>query len=427
MRNHAIVADQLGKRYRIGLRDRTPDTLVGTFASWLRAPTANLQRLRRLNRFDDGDGDDVIWAIQDVSFQVSDGEVVGIIGRNGAGKTTLLKVLSRITEPSTGRARVRGRVASLLEVGTGFHPELTGRENVYLNGTILGMRKAEIGRKFDAIVDFAGIETFLDTPVKRYSTGMTLRLAFAVAAHLEAEILLIDEVLAVGDAQFQRKCMGKMGDIVSEGRAVVLVSHNMNAISQLCDRCLWLEGGRIRDTGPPHSIVMEYLKTGQRDHDGRIDDDMHINASGDFYFRSVHVVDTDGKLAPSLPFNSRITIETEFDVLQSVYGARLMVAIQRLDGTLVCALHSTDSGDAYNLRPGTYVARLAVDVPLAPGGYTLKLGAKPVPGTWGHGFSWDWVEDPFTFYIEEYGDHAGRIVQPNSVVCPTSRWEVSTI
>ncbi len=199
------------------------------------------------------------WALKDVSFEVNEGEVVGIIGRNGAGKSTLLKILSRITEPTSGRVTLRGRVASLLEVGTGFHPELTGRENIFLNGAILGMSRAEIKRKFDEIVEFAGVAKFLDTPVKRYSSGMYVRLAFAVAAHLDPEILVVDEVLAVGDAEFQKKCLGKMTDVASSGRTILFVSHNMAAIQSLCETCLFLELGQLRSVGPSAQIIDQYL------------------------------------------------------------------------------------------------------------------------------------------------------------------------
>ena len=199
------------------------------------------------------------WALKDVSFSIDSGDVVGIIGRNGAGKSTLLKLLSRITEPTSGSIRLRGRVASLLEVGTGFHPELTGRENIFLNGAILGMARAEIKRKFDEIVAFAEVEKFLDTPVKRYSSGMYVRLAFAVAAHLEPEILIVDEVLAVGDAQFQKKCLGKMQDVSKGGRTVLFVSHNMGAVTTLCRKAIWLNGGRIVRTGSAREVVDEYL------------------------------------------------------------------------------------------------------------------------------------------------------------------------
>ncbi len=251
MTTSAIQVENLSKAYRIGLKDEIPDTIASAVMGWVRRPLANFRRLRRLNTFGaNGEGDeaDIVWALKDVSFEVAPGEVVGIIGRNGAGKSTLLKILSRITEPTGGRAVIRGRVSSLLEVGTGFHQELTGRENVYLNGTILGMSKREIDRKFAEIVDFSGVEKFLDTPIKHYSSGMKVRLAFAVAAHLEPEILIIDEVLAVGDAEFQKKCLGKMQDVAREGRTVLFVSHNMAAVQTLCQRALLVEV-RFRLTG----------------------------------------------------------------------------------------------------------------------------------------------------------------------------------
>ena len=261
MSNIAIKIDNLSKRYRIGLQETRHETITSAAVSWLRSPLDNFRRLRRLSQFDELESDDILWALRDISFTVRQGEVIGIIGRNGAGKSTLLKILSRITPPSSGRITLNGRVASLLEVGTGFHPELTGRENVYLNGTILGMRKVEIDRKFDEIVDFSGVEKFIDTPVKRYSSGMRVRLAFSVAAHLEPEILLVDEVLAVGDAEFQQKSLGKMQDVAGQGRTVFFVSHNMQAIQNLCETVYLLERGRLIDYGKPLPTISRYLNT----------------------------------------------------------------------------------------------------------------------------------------------------------------------
>ena len=254
MTDIAIRVENLGKRYRIGLADEQPRNLREAAGRLLAAPFDYLRRMRR----PPGE-EEILWALEDVSFEVRRGEVVGIIGRNGAGKTTLLKILSRITEPTRGRAVINGRVGSLLEVGTGFHPQLTGRENIHLNGAILGMRRAEIERKFDEIVDFSGVEKFIDTPVKRYSSGMYVRLAFAVAAHLEPEILLVDEVLAVGDVGFQKKCLGKMGDVARGGRTVLFVSHNMGAITTLCEKAILLTEGCIEFMGPAQQTVSTYL------------------------------------------------------------------------------------------------------------------------------------------------------------------------
>jgi lipopolysaccharide transport system ATP-binding protein len=261
MRELAIRVEGLGKQYRIGGPQKPYHTLRESITEMA---FGSLRRFRTLLRrgSQDGAARDAFWALKDVSFDVRRGEVVGIIGRNGAGKSTLLKVLSRITEPTEGGADIAGRVGSLLEVGTGFHPELTGRENVFLNGAILGMKRAEILRKFDEIVAFAEVERFIDTPVKRYSSGMYLRLAFAVAAHLEPEILIVDEVLAVGDSAFRNKCLGKMGAVASEGRTVLFVSHDMTSVSVLCNRVILLQGGRVQQMGPPGEVIATYIQQG---------------------------------------------------------------------------------------------------------------------------------------------------------------------
>jgi len=259
MTQPAIRAEKLGKQYQLGLRQARYRTLRESIVQLAKAP------LRRFRHLSGSSGEaERIWALRNVSFEVQSGEVVGIIGRNGAGKSTLLKILTRITEPTTGRAEVRGQVGSLLEVGTGFHPELTGRENVFLNGAILGMSRAKIKQKFDEIVDFSGVEQFLDTPVKRYSSGMNVRLAFAVAAHLDPEILLIDEVLAVGDVGFQKKCLGKMDQVAHGGRTVLFVSHNMAAIKSLCTKCYWLERGSLAMVGYPEQVVSQYVQQFER-------------------------------------------------------------------------------------------------------------------------------------------------------------------
>lgn len=259
MSDLAIRARGLGKRYRIGAAAASYRTIREAIVDAARSPFRNLRRLRALR---DAEEAETFWALRNVSFDVKHGEVLGIVGRNGAGKSTLLKVLARITEPSAGCAEVNGRIGSLLEVGTGFHPELSGRENVFLNGSILGMDRAYILTKFDEMIEFAGVEQFIDTPVKRYSSGMYLRLAFAVAAFLEPEILIVDEVLAVGDAEFQQKCLGRMGEVAKEGRTVLFVSHNMQAISQLTRRCIFLTRGGCGFDGPTAAAIQEYLRSG---------------------------------------------------------------------------------------------------------------------------------------------------------------------
>lgn len=255
-----VRVNDLSKRYRLGSRDNAYETLRESLAEIMRSP---FDRLRGQNG---KQNDETIWAIRNLNFEVEPGEVLGIIGRNGAGKSTLLKILSRVTEPTSGRAELFGRVASLLEVGTGFHPELTGRENIYLNGALLGMKRKEIESKFDQIVEFSELEKFLDTPVKRYSSGMFTRLAFAVASYLEPEILIVDEVLAVGDAQFQKKSLGKMSSVATEGRTVLFVSHNMIAVQSLCQRVIWLEHGEIVEHGPANTVVHNYMASSSGAH-----------------------------------------------------------------------------------------------------------------------------------------------------------------
>ncbi|HZH30360.1 MAG TPA: ABC transporter ATP-binding protein [Pyrinomonadaceae bacterium] len=304
-----IKVEGLGKRYRIGAQ-RTPyGSLRETLAGAVRAP------LRLWRRGANG-AQPTFWAVRDVSFEVRPGEVVGIIGRNGAGKSTLLKLLSRITEPTTGRIELYGRVGSLLEVGTGFHPELSGRENIYLNGAILGMARTEIARKFDEIVAFAEVERFVDTPVKHYSSGMYLRLAFAVAAHLEPEILIVDEVLAVGDMRFQRKCLDKMQDVGRQGRTIIFVSHNMPAIARLCPRTILLDSGTVLRDGPSHQVVSAYLSTGLGTTAARTWDDAATAPGNEVTrLRAVRVRAATGEVTDALDIRQPVGIEVEYEVL----------------------------------------------------------------------------------------------------------------
>ena len=259
MTDIAIKIDNLSKRYRIGLKDEMQDSLIGKVGSIIKSPFSNFNRLKNLSNFKNKtDEKDIIWALKDVSFKVKQGEVLGIIGENGAGKSTLLKILAQISQPTFGQIELNGNVASLLEVGSGFHPDLTGRENIYLNGTILGMTKKEIDSKFEEIVDFSGVEKFIDTPVKRYSSGMGVRLAFSVAAHLNPDILLIDEVLAVGDANFQEKCIDKMENISDEGRTVLMVSHRLGVLPNICEKSILLSKGEIQEYGNTYDVVRVY-------------------------------------------------------------------------------------------------------------------------------------------------------------------------
>lgn len=334
------------------------------------------------------------WALRDVSFEVKRGEVVGIIGRNGAGKTTLLKILSRITDPTEGRVRIRGRVASLLEVGTGFHPELTGRENIFLNGAILGMRRREIDRKFDQIVDFSGVEKFIDTPVKRYSSGMYVRLAFAVAAHLEPEILIIDEVLAVGDAEFQKKCLGKMEDVASEGRTVLFVSHNMAAVEGLCSNAILLEGGQLIEYGTTLQIIRRYQNTAGDSVSATFRLVKHGRAPYTVpIMQKVTLKNADDHPTTSFPMGASVFIEVEFDA-PSELSPVLGIVVKTGAGASVFGVDNRIvSGFQFDkVKRGMIVCQLD-KLPLMPGRYSIDLYFGD------HHSSLDWVEDAVSFSI----------------------------
>lgn len=313
------------------------------------------------------------WALKDVSFEIQQGDRVGIIGRNGAGKSTLLKVLSRITEPTSGKVQIKGRVASLLEVGTGFHPELTGRENIYLNGAILGMSKVEIRQKFDEIVAFAEVEKFLDTPVKRYSSGMYVRLAFAVAAHLEPEILIVDEVLAVGDAQFQKKCLGKMDEVGKQGRTVLFVSHNMGVISQLCPSCIWLENGRVREVGITERIVSVYMQNGIAAYAGDVEFDE--DDAKPAQLKRLTLLNEEGQICQNFDCDQSVQIRIEIKVKKPLPGLYGYLGIDKTDGTKILVSDSFDGSSQNpldNLSQGNYQFKIVIPArTLAAGEYLI--------------------------------------------------------
>jgi len=344
----AIEARGLAKRYRIGEFQAAYGTLRDSLAHLTRRLTGRDQW---------HDESQEIWALRDVSFSVDEGEVLGVIGRNGAGKSTLLKVLTRITTPTSGQAEIRGRVGSLLEVGTGFHPELTGRENVYLNGSILGMKRQEITAKLDDIVEFSGIERFIDTPVKRYSSGMYVRLAFSVAAHLEPEIMLVDEVLAVGDAEFQRRCLGRMEDFSDTGRTVLFVSHNLTAISQLCDRAILLESGQIIRDGESSDVVSFYLQRIGGTEAATSWPELETAPGNDLVrLCSVRVVDETGTTVDLADVRRPIGIEMIFRVLE--HGDPVVPKIKVLDARGDVAFNAMDTSERWHdaSRPGEYLA-----------------------------------------------------------------------
>ncbi|HNS52798.1 MAG TPA: ABC transporter ATP-binding protein [Anaerolineae bacterium] len=363
MSDIAIRADQLGKRYRIGRAQQRHDTLRDALVAGVRGP---LDRLRRPKpeeaRPEEPAGS--IWALKDISFEVRRGEVLGVIGRNGAGKSTLLKILSRITEPTQGRAEIHGRVGSLLEVGTGFHPELTGRENIYLNGAILGMHRAEIDRHFDEIVAFAEIEKFLETPVKRYSSGMYVRLAFAVAAHLEPEILLVDEVLAVGDAAFQKKCLGKMGEVAREGRTVLFVSHNMGAVLALCDKAVTIEAGRKVTEGASRAVIDTYLSSMLAT--GLTHSIAPARPDGMEAWVESATLECDGQISTTLPLGGTLAITVRF---------RSTIPTQMPS---VGILVSSVGGQAVLNSNNIYLPSRALPSPVTEGVVRCSLGQVPL-------------------------------------------------
>jgi lipopolysaccharide transport system ATP-binding protein len=333
MSEPAIRVENVSKRYRIGLRN-THRTLRESLTEAAKQPLQSVKTL--LGRDNGREAQNIFWALKDVSFEVKQGEVLGIIGRNGAGKSTLLKILSRVTEPTDGRVEGYGRVGSLLEVGTGFHPELTGRENIYLNGAILGMTRAEINRKFDEIVAFSEIEQFLDTPVKRYSSGLYVRLAFAVAAHLEPEILIIDEVLAVGDAGFQKKCLGKMDHVARTGRTVLFVSHNMTAVQSLCNRAIQLNRGHVVSEGSPAEVTSEYLRSSAAFTAERYWPDRSSAPGNDLIrLHRASVRPIDGRLPNSISVRTPFVLEFEYWNLQRDSDLYLSVELYQEQGLLV--------------------------------------------------------------------------------------------
>lgn len=336
-----IKATNVAKQYQLGSSQNSFVTLRETLADAVRAPLKRLRVDRTAS---------TVMALRNVNFQVAPGEVLGIIGRNGAGKSTLLKILARITQPTSGRVELHGRVASLLEVGTGFHPELTGRENIYLNGALLGMARTEIQRKFDEIVNFSEIETFLETPVKRYSSGMYLKLAFAVAAHLDPEILLVDEVLAVGDARFQRKCLDKMENVRQAGRTVIFVSHNMPAIARLCPRTILIENGSISFDGPSHQAVGMYLGSGTRTNAAREWQDISGAPGNEIVrLRAVRVRSQDGQICETVDIRCSVGIEMEFEVLQG--GHVLVPGYHFINQEGVCVFVASEYDIKWHRRP----------------------------------------------------------------------------
>ena len=369
------------------------------------------------------------WALRDISFEVKQGEVLGIIGKNGAGKSTLLKVLSRITSPTQGQFKVKGRIASLLEVGTGFHPELTGRENLFLNGAILGMSKSEIKSKFDEIVEFSGVSKFIDTPVKRYSSGMYVRLAFAVAAHLEPEILIVDEVLAVGDAEFQKKCMGKMKDVSGQGRTVLFVSHNIAAIKSLCSKGLYLQNGSVLSAGLIDPVITEYLAENKKIAEtGDIPEDFkRIYGNGDARFKKVYASDYNNQVVRQIPFGEKFKIHLELDAIKDLSECIVSITIGTTSGDNF--IFATDKNysihESKSFAKGKHKIEIQFDTKLLPGNFYITAGISIAKS----GFTLDWVENVYMLTVDKIGLIKGEDYPWDTVhgyVEPSTKWIYNT-
>jgi lipopolysaccharide transport system ATP-binding protein len=419
----AIRVEGIGKKYRIGKIEKYK-TLRDSIASAIGAPFQRARKLFQGEWGGDAEPDQAFWALEDISFEVKQGEVIGVIGGNGAGKSTLLKILSRIAEPTVGFAEIHGRVGSLLEVGTGFHPELTGRENTYLNGAILGMKQADIERKFDEIVAFSEVEKFIDTPVKHYSSGMYLRLAFSVAAHLEPEILLIDEVLAVGDAGFQKKCLGKMGSVAKEGRTVLFVSHNLGAITQLCGRVVQLEKGRLKRVGPSFEVVNTYLASlfGTEVKSSWSMESSQPNDS-EVRFTSARLLSSDGQPRSVVTFNDSLVVEIAYDVKVPIRDLSVTFHVYDSMNNIVFESIDTDMPEwRGRVRdPGRYHATATIPpCLLRPGRYYLSF-VSYVQGK--NSFKlFQQLEGALTFDVSEVGYTflPGRL----GIVSPVLNWKV---
>ncbi|MBL7912858.1 MAG: ABC transporter ATP-binding protein [Bacteroidia bacterium] len=402
MSHKVIQVSDLGKQYRLG---QVGTSSIGDdLKRWLYKVRGKEDPFLKIGEENDRTkkgSSEYVWALKDISFSVEQGDVLGIVGKNGAGKSTLLKILSRTTSPTTGEYKIKGRVASLLEVGTGFHPDLTGRENVFLNGAILGMTKAEIKKNFDEILDFSGVERYIDTPVKRYSSGMYVRLAFAVAAHLKPEILIVDEVLSVGDQEFQDKCLGKMRSVSESGRTVLFVSHNLLAVKQLCTKGIYLKNGKLLKTGTTKDIVEEYLNDGKHlKSDGTIPNDFYREIStGEAFFRKITLTDLNDNSLSRFAFNQPFKVKLILETIKQIKDVVINVNITTSLGEPI--LFSVDSKNSKYLTrtfdEGKHEIDIAFDLKLLPNNYKLTIGLYYFED----GVTIDWLENIYQFKIDK--------------------------
>ena len=406
MNNYLIKTENISKRYPIKKQSDKPDTLVGTILDFAYKPMKNLKDLKNLSSAQNNDNEieNSIWALNNINIEIKNNEKIGIIGKNGSGKSTLLKILSRITKPTKGKAVINGKVASLIEVGTGFHQELSGRENIYLNGSILGMSKSEITEKYEEIVAFSGVAKFIDTPIKRYSSGMRVRLAFSVAAHLEPEILIVDEVLAVGDANFQKKCLGKMDDVSKSGRTVLFVSHNLESIISLCDRVIWIDDGTIKGDGNPLKIVNKYLETINTISESKINlNSINREKLSSFQFTELSMFNQNNTETSSFNVGDDFSIKLKYTFKdQNLVGSNLQVKISLNNSTQteVLNLNNEVTGFIHKLKTtsGEIICEIP-KIPLGEGTYSISIQA-----TINSGVS-DILKEICSFEIETSGNH----------------------
>lgn len=421
-RDVVIEVSQLGKQYRLG--EIGSGSLTGDFKNLIKriSGRTETQVIGENDRTQKAVKGDIVWAVKDINFSVKQGEVVGIIGKNGAGKSTLLKMLSRVTAPSEGSIKVKGRIASLLEVGTGFHPELTGRENIFLNGAILGMTKKEIRAKFDEIVDFSGVARYIDTPVKRYSSGMYVRLAFAVAAHLEPEILIVDEVLAVGDVEFQRKCLGKMKDVSGEGRTVIFVSHNMGAVKSLCQTGIVMKNGRLDFAGNINDCVTRYLTINATDNDGDVAPEKRGTGTGEAMFKRIQLLNDDNNTTSSVMYRSPLKVRFHIESQMDIEKASLDIKICDKDGSVLFHALNTYKDQPFRLEKGMNVFEAEIQNQLLPGNFYLTAGVHNSSTT----LTIDYQENILGFEIIKAAKNAADSYPYEWVVAPAiidSTWK----
>jgi lipopolysaccharide transport system ATP-binding protein len=418
----AIKVENLSKIYRLG--EIGTGTISRDLERWYKTKLLGKEdpflKIGESNDRSKKGASDIVYSLKDINFEIEQGDAVGIIGRNGAGKSTLLKILSRVTTPSTGKINIKGRVASLLEVGTGFHPELTGRENIYLNGAILGMRKKEIDRKLEEIIDFSGVERYIDTPVKRYSSGMYVRLAFAVAAHLESEILIVDEVLAVGDAEFQKKCLGKMGEVSKgEGRTVLFVSHNMAAVKALCSSCILLENGLIRDIDATNNIISNYLLINS-DLNSNWNRNTEINS--EIYFQEIKVLNSLAQVSNSIASGEDFKIKINLKVKEKIKNSTIAIKFSNAEGTCVFTTSIHDYNNLYDeIDVGEYEIEANISNILMPGNYNLVIACFISKEK-----LFDIIENEINIKIEDFGMKK-RDADREGLVMPYFIWNLNKL